>query len=128
MGRRRRLAVPVAIALTVAACGPEYVETGDMLQPGHEVRYRFRAHCGARILGSFNGRWWRATEALKLRGSAAVSWYPPEWRPTYDENFSDVLPVVLRYDGDRQRIVARWRDRAVTYEPGPELAPWETCA
>jgi hypothetical protein len=47
---------------------------------------------------------------LKLRGSAAASWYPPEWQPTYDEIFSDVLPVVLLYDGDRQRIVARWRD------------------
>ncbi len=87
----------------------------------------FRTHCGARILGRFNGRWWRATEALELTGSATASWYPRGWEPS-SEDPSEVLRVVLRYDSDRQRIVASWEDTAVTYEPGPELDQSEFCA
>ena len=91
------------------------------------MTYRFRPHCGAQILGQFNGLWWWATDALALTGSAAGSWYPHGWAPSPDDE-SEVLRVVLRYDGDRQQIVASWGGTSATYEPGPEPDRSELCA
>jgi len=128
MVSRWLLGATVGIALTVSACDSELrrVRSGDTLQPGEEVSFMFITHRGARILGHFNGRWWRATEALKLTGSAAASWYPRGWERSSDD--PGQKRVVLRYDSDRQRIVASWKDTAVTYEPGPELDQSEFCA
>ena len=132
MGRRWLFALAIGVGTPLlGACtsesGLRRVQSGDELQSGEEVSYEFRTHCGARILGRFNGRWWRATEALELRPPRSAAWYPRGWEPSSADD-SELLDVVLRYDGGRRRIEATHDDTEVTYEPGSELAEWEFCA
>jgi len=54
------------------------IRSGSSLSAGVPVSYELGTHCGVRILGKFNGQWWRARDAVSVR----TDWSPTSGRPT----------------------------------------------
>ena len=103
--------------------GEQVVRGGAELDSGVPVRYEYGTHCGVRILGRFNGHWWRAREAIDVRGD----WLPDEWAAD-PNSYGEVITVKLVFNATNNTIVATYRGRSVVYLPGPELEDWEYCA
>jgi len=91
------------------------------LIPGQEVRAQLGTHCGVRILGRVNGRWWRAAEATET-----ADWLPSEWAAAVADTEIIVVKIVL--SADHTTITASSRGRSVVYTAGADLADSEYCA
>ncbi len=85
------------------------------------VSYELGVHCGAAILGYFNGRWWRTAE-----GGSVFQWIPAEW--DIDPSRPDgPIAVELRLLTDGQTIVASYNGRDVVYTAGDDPTDSELC-
>ncbi len=89
------------------------------LVPGQKVRAQLGTHCGVRILGRVNGRWWRADEATET-----ADWLPSEWAAGTE---TEVVVVEVVLSADHTTITATARGRSVVYTPGGDLADSEYC-
>jgi len=109
--------------------GPEFtlpvtdLQSGGTLPPSQPLTATIGTHCGVRILGLYNGRWWRAQEALSER----ADWFPAEW-VTPEGRLGWPLAVTLTLDAASDTIEATFNGRDVTYVPGHDLEDWEYCA
>lgn len=95
--------------------GPQYVESGDMIETGFPQPYRFYVHCGIEWLGEFNNYSWRTEEAM-----------PPEWLETGGELYDTGETIVVNismFEGSQPRVEAEANGAVVTYEPSVEELP-----
>jgi hypothetical protein len=92
--------------------GPQYVESGDIIETRFPQPYQFNVHCGIEWLGEFNSYSWRTDDPM-----------PPEWLGKEGELFDageSIDVTITLFEGDPPRIEAETNGALVTYEPSEE--------
>ncbi|MGF1616614.1 MAG: hypothetical protein ACFCU2_02230 [Acidimicrobiia bacterium] len=95
--------------------GPQYVESGAIIETGYPQPYRFNLHCGIDWLGEFNNYSWQTDDAM-----------PPEWLEESEELFDagETIDVnITLFEGNPPRLEAEVNGAVVTYEPSVEEMP-----
>jgi hypothetical protein len=93
------------------------VDGVPVLEPGTQATFEIYAHCGVKLLGQINGRYWVSPEPGD-GGNVGSDWFPEEWRS--QPNLQSI-PAVIALSDDGSTITATYRDRAVIYEPIDEV-------
>jgi hypothetical protein len=96
---------------------PQFVESGDVIEPGFPTEYRLSVHCGVEWLGMLNDIWWRTDVP-----DNTLDHVPPEWAPVVDEKQTIVLSVLMETD-PAPMITATANGHAVTYRPTTDDPP-----
>ena len=88
---------------------PQFIQSGDSVEPGFPSQYRFSVHCGAEWLGTLNDVTWR-TEVP----AGTVDWIPPAWAPVVATDESIVVTVLMS-PGPDPTVVATANGHEVIY-------------
>jgi hypothetical protein len=92
--------------------GPQYVESGDIIETGFARPYRLYIHCGIEWLGEFNGLNWRTDDPM-----------PPEWTGAKLIDFETIEVEITLSTGNPPQIDATANGATVTYIPSDEAVP-----
>jgi hypothetical protein len=92
--------------------GPQYVESGDIIETGFPRPYRLYIHCGIEWLGEFNGLNWRTDDPM-----------PPEWTGAKLIDFETIEVEITLSTGNPPQIDATANGATVTYIPSDEAVP-----
>jgi hypothetical protein len=97
--------------------GPWFTQSGDIVEDGFPVPYRFSVHCGIEWLGRLNELEWRTDVP-----PGSVDHVPPEWRALVGAD--EVLEVEILLLTDPEPVIqATAGDITVTYRPTSEEPP-----
>ena len=94
------------------------VDGVPVLEPGTQATYEIWAHCGVKLLGQINGRWWVSPEPGD-RSNTVAGWIPDEWQ---SQPRPQSIPAVIALSADGSTITATYEDRSVIYEPFEEVS------
>lgn len=95
--------------------GPQYVESGDIIETGFPQPYRFYVHCGIEWLGEFNNYSWRTDQTLP------DAWVGQEGE-LFDAGETIVVNITL-FEGSEPRLEAEANGAVVTYQVSGEQIP-----
>lgn len=93
------------------------VDGVPVLEPGTQATYEIYAHCGVKLFGKINGRYWVSPEPGD-GGNVGSDWFPEEWR---SQPNPQSIPAVIALSDDGSTITATYRNRSVIYEPFNEV-------
>lgn len=96
---------------------PQFMQSGDFVEPGFPSQFRFSVHCGAEWLGTLNDVTWRTDVPAD-----AVDWIPPAWEQVVAMDESIVVTVLMS-PGPDPTVVASANGHEVVYRPATEPAP-----
>jgi hypothetical protein len=92
--------------------GPQYVESGDIIETGFARPYRLYIHCGIEWLGEFNDYNWRTDDPM-----------PPEWTGAKLIDFETIEVEITLSTGNPPQIDATANGATVTYTPSDDPVP-----
>jgi hypothetical protein len=96
---------------------PQFVQSGDIIEPGFPTEYQFSVHCGTEWLGTLNDVTWRTDVP-----AGVTDWVPPAWEPVVAMDESIVVTVVMS-PGPDPTVVATANEHDVVYRPSREPGP-----